>query len=131
MTKKKNEEQIREVLEQYAHATRMGLKDKILANHAADVVIYDVLPPMKYEGAKAYRDSWEEWQPETEGTILYDFHEFTITAGEDVAFAHGLIHCGGTKPDGEEFEDWVRATFCLRKQDGKWMVTHQHVSKPI
>jgi ketosteroid isomerase-like protein len=24
----------------------------------------------------------------------------------------------------------VRATFCLRKVDGSWVVEHQHVSKP-
>jgi ketosteroid isomerase-like protein len=25
----------------------------------------------------------------------------------------------------------VRITFCLRKQGGKWLVAHQHVSKPL
>jgi ketosteroid isomerase-like protein len=34
-------------------------------------------------------------------------------------------------PDGKSFEDLVRATFCLRKDQGLWMVAHQHISKPI
>lgn len=122
---------IRKLLEQWAASTRKGLHDEVLANHAADVVIYDVLPPMKYEGAAAYRASWDEWQPETTGPGLFDLHELKVTAGHDVAFAHALIHCGGTAPNGKTFEDWVRATFCLCKVEGKWLVTHQHISMPI
>lgn len=130
-TKEKDEEQIRELLDHYAHATRMGKQDEVLANHAPDVVIYDVLPPMKYEGAKAYRESWDEWQPETVKPIMFDLQELTITAGNEVAFAFGFIHCGGTKPNGETFEDWVRATFCLSKQSGNWRIEHQHISRPV
>jgi len=86
---------------------------------------------MKYEGADAYRKSWDEWQPATEGPGLFEIHEFKITASHDVAFAHCFIQCGGTRPDGKTFEDWVRATFCLRKLEGKWLVTHQHISMPM
>lgn len=78
-----------------------------------------------------YRKSWDEWQPETVGPGLFDIHELKITASSSVAFAHGLIHCGGTNTDGKTFEDWVRATFCLKKIDNKWLVTHQHISMPI
>jgi len=56
------QEQVREILEQWAKATRTNLRNEILKNHAPDVVIYDVLPPMKYEGADAYRRSWDDWQ---------------------------------------------------------------------
>jgi ketosteroid isomerase-like protein len=60
-------EQIRDILERWAYTTRMGLQDEVLANHAADLVVFDVLPPLKYESAEAYRKSWDEWQPETKG----------------------------------------------------------------
>jgi hypothetical protein len=56
------QEQVREILEQWAKATRKNLRDEILKHHAPDVVIYDVLPPMKYEGSEAYRRSWDDWQ---------------------------------------------------------------------
>ena len=52
-------------------------------------------------------------------------------AGADVAYATGLILCGGTLPDGQTFEDLVRATFCLQQAGGVWRVTHQHISKPF
>ena len=124
-------DQVRQLLEQWARATRKGLQAEILANHAPDVLVYDVLPPMKYEGAAAYRRSWDEWQPETQGDGDFALQNLSIVCGNDVAFAHCFIQCGGTLPDGEHFEDLVRATFCLQKIGGAWKVVHQHVSKPF
>jgi ketosteroid isomerase-like protein len=123
--------EVRRVLEDWASATRSGRLDDVLVRHRADVLIYDVLSPMKYEGAEAYRASWGDWQPETQGEGIFDIEGLNITTGEDVAFAHCLIRCGGVLPDGKSFEDLVRATFCLRKDQGLWMVAHQHISKPI
>lgn len=122
--------EVRTVLEAWAAATRQGRRDEILKHHSAGLVIFDVLPPMKYESAESYRRSWDEWQPETQGDAAFDLEDLRITAGRDVAFAHCFIRCGGSLPDGRRFEDLVRATFGLRKVDGSWVVEHQHVSKP-
>jgi len=126
-----DEAQIRTLLEEWASATRQDRKSEVLANHTTNVLIYDVLPPMKYEGAEAYRRSWDEWQPETQGESQFDLEELVITAGADVAFATCFIRCGGTTPDGHVFQDLVRATICLQKISGAWKVTHQHISKPF
>ena len=125
------ESKIRGLLESWASATRQGRQDDVLANHAEDVLIYDVLPPMKYESATAYRRSWDDWQPDTLGEGRFDLEELSITTGSDVAFAHGIIQCGGTLPNGKTFQDTVRATFCLGKVNGFWKVLHQHISKPL
>jgi ketosteroid isomerase-like protein len=126
-----DQEQVRQILEQWAKATRTNLRDEILKNHAPDVVIYDVLPPMKYEGADAYRRSWDDWQPDTQGEGQFDLQDLSIVAGADVAFAHCFIRCGGALPDGKTFEDLVRATFCLKKTGEAWRIEHQHISKPF
>jgi ketosteroid isomerase-like protein len=126
-----DETQIRDLLRQWASATQKAQRDDVLANHLPDVLIYDVLAPMKYEGAAAYRKSWDEWQPDTEGEGQFELQDLSVTSGADVAFAHGFIKCGGVLPGGKSFEDLVRATFCLRKVSGSWKVAHQHISKPI
>lgn len=131
MVSKSNDEEVRAILETWAERTRKGQLDHVLENHASDVLIYDVLAPMKYEGAAAYRASWGDWQPDTQGEGKFDVEDLQITAGDDVAFAHAFIRCGGTLPNGKTFEDLVRATFCAKKIDGAWVVTHQHISKPI
>jgi ketosteroid isomerase-like protein len=126
-----NEDQVRQVLEQWADATRKGQHNEVLARHFPDVLIYDVLSPMKYDGAEAYRRSWDQWQPDTQGEGQFELQDISVTAGTDVAFAHCFIKCGGTLPDGKTFDDLVRATFCLRKASGSWKVAHQHISKPF
>ena len=126
-----DEHQIARLLKQWALTTRKGLLDEVLANHSKDVLIYDVLPPMKYEGAAAYRRSWGDWHPDTQGEGKFELQDLAVVAGDDVAFAHCFIQCGGTLQNGRTFEDLVRATFCLQKADGAWKVTHQHSSKPF
>lgn len=126
-----DEAQVRLVLQQWATATRKGQQNDVLANHLPDVLIYDVLAPMKYQGVAAYRQSWDEWQPDTQGEGQFDLQDLSVTAGADVAFAHCFIKCGGTLPSGRTFEDLVRATFCFRKEAGSWRVAHQHISKPL
>jgi len=121
---------IRTLLDEWARSTREGRRDEVLTNHDEDVLIYDVLPPMKYESASAYRESWDEWQPDAQGEMQFELENLSVTAGADVAFAHGFIQCGGTLPDGKTFHDTVRATFCLRKIGAQWKVFHQHISKP-
>lgn len=124
-------EQVRHLLLSWASATRVGNQNEILQAHHPDVLIYDVLPPMLYRGAEAYRASWDSWQPEMQGDNIFEITDLDVVAGTDVAFASGLIRCGGTFPGGKSFEDLVRATFCLQKLSNKWLVTHQHISKPL
>lgn len=126
-----DEQQIRGLFERWASTTRRGQLDQVLANHSPDVLIFDVLPPMEYEGAEAYRRSWGDWQPETQGEGQFELQDLVVCAGAAVAFAHALIKCGGTLPNGKKFEDLVRATFCLIKTGNRWSVAHQHISKPF
>ena len=126
-----DETAIRQLLAEWTRVTREGPQDDVLKNHSDDVLIYDVLPPLKYESAAAYRASWDEWQPDTQGDMQFELEDLKVTASSEIAFAHGLLQCGGTLPDGKAFQDTVRSTFCLRKRGGECKVVHQHVSKPF
>ena len=127
-----DETAIRQVLDDWTVATRESRHDDILRHHVADAIIFDVLPPLKYVSAAAYRASWDEWQPETTGEVVFELEDLTVTAGNNVAFAFGLLQCGGTLPDGRTFRDTVRATFCLQRDDDRqWQIVHQHISKPF
>jgi ketosteroid isomerase-like protein len=131
MNSENEQDQIRNVLEAWNSATKQSRKDDVLVNHLPDALIYDVLAPMKYEGTAAYRKSWDDWQPETNGEGKFDFEDLAISAGTDAGFATGFIRCAGQTPDGRSFEDLVRATFCFKKINGQWKIAHQHISKPI
>jgi ketosteroid isomerase-like protein len=118
------------LLHRWADRTRRGRQNDILADHAPDAVIFDVLAPLRHMGTAAYRATWDEWQPETTGEATFQLEDLSVTAGSDVAFDFGLLRCGGTSPDGKAFAETVRATFCLTKAATGWRTTHQHISAP-
>jgi ketosteroid isomerase-like protein len=123
--------EIESLLLEWVESTRYDQKESILKNHSPDAVIFDVLAPMQYQGTDAYRKSFDEWQPPFEIPSLFELTELNITTGKKTGFAHCLINCGGTLPDGEEVRDTVRATFCFTKIDGSWCVAHHHISMPV
>jgi ketosteroid isomerase-like protein len=88
-------------------------------------------PPLLFRGANAYRKNWEEWFATWEGPIGYEIRDLGITMGDDVAFSHSLNRIYGKRTNGEDTDVWVRVTDGFRKIDGKWLITHEHVSVPF
>jgi ketosteroid isomerase-like protein len=121
---------IADLLHAWADRTARGQRDDILRDHDPDAVIFDVLPPLRHDGTAAYRATWDAWQPETQGAFTFQLEDLHVTEGPDHAFAHGLLRCGGTTPEGRAFTDLVRATFCLVHGPQGWRITHQHISAP-
>lgn len=127
-----DERVIREMIEQWADAVHKGDLDTVLADHADDIVMFDVPPP--YEGVRgldAYRATWPsffEWQA-TGASFSIDSLE--VTAGADVAFAHALLRCGTPEELAANPANRLRLTLGFRKQAGRWTVTHEHHSFPF
>jgi uncharacterized protein (TIGR02246 family) len=126
-----NEQQIRTLIERWAEAAHTGDLDTLLTDHADDIVMYDVPPPYRgVRGIEAYRDTWPgffEWQRQAS----FEIEELDVVAGEDVAFAYALLRCGTAEEFAENPENRLRLTLGLRKQDGRWVVVHEHHSFPI
>jgi ketosteroid isomerase-like protein len=54
-----NESEIRELIENWAKAVHAGNMDGVLANHADDILMFDVPPPEDgVRGIDAYRETW-------------------------------------------------------------------------
>lgn len=102
-----------------------------MSHYAADIVTFDLAPPLQYTGAAALKKSLEEWFPTFRGPVEYEIRDLNITASDEIAFCRSLNWISGTRTDGEQTDVWVRGTVCCRKIDGKWMVTHEHVSVPF
>jgi uncharacterized protein (TIGR02246 family) len=125
-----DQDQIRALIEQWAAAVHRGDLDGVLAHHSADIVMFDVPPP--YEGVRgieAYRETWPPFFGWQAGAV-FEIVSLDITAGDDVAFAFALLRCD--TPDGlaRNPDNRLRLTLGLRKQDGQWVVTHEHHSFP-
>jgi ketosteroid isomerase-like protein len=128
---KSDEKAVRQVINDWAAATRENRNDDVLAGHDRRAVIFDVLAPLQYRGAAAYQRSWAGWQPTFEVPCLFEIKQLSVTVGAGVAFCHFLVRCGGRLPSGKSVEDVVRATMCLKKKSRDWRIVHQHISMPV
>lgn len=125
-----NERAIRAANESWADAIRSKDIDALMEHYTEDVVVFDMPPPLSKTGKENYRKSFENWLAQFKGEITCEFKDLEILAGDNVAFLHTLTKVGDIRPDGSDSGSWVRVTVGFRKIDGRWLVTHEHVSIP-
>jgi uncharacterized protein (TIGR02246 family) len=120
---------IRSLITEWASAVRAGDLDGVLADHSDDIVMFDVPPPEAgVRGIAAYRETWPPFFEWVRAGARFDLVSLDVTAGDEVAFAHALLHCGTEEQLRADPENYLRLTVGLRKQDGRWIVTHEHHS---
>ncbi len=127
----KDETQIQQLIDGWLKALRAKDIEGVMSHYAPDILLFDIAPPLQYKGADAYRKNWEEWFATWEGQIGYEIRDLSITVGDGIAFSHSLNRIYGTRTNGEETDVWVRVTACRREINGKWLITHEHVSVPF
>jgi uncharacterized protein (TIGR02246 family) len=126
-----DEKTIRTGIERWAEAVHRGDLDAVLADRSADVVMFDVPPPHDgVRGIDAYRDTWPPFFAWQASGAVFEVVSVEVTAGADVAFAHALLRCGTPDELAADPDVRLRVTFGLRKEDGRWLVTHEHHSFP-
>lgn len=126
-----DEAQIRQLVTDREAAMRAGDADLLVSHYTPDAVQFDLAPPLLHAGPEL-RDpeGLRSWFAGFGGSVHFEVHDLAVTVGEDVAFCHSLNRMADT-PDGAGFELWFRATVCLRKVDGSWLISHEHESTPF
>lgn len=123
--------EIQALIDRWAAAVRSHDLEGVLRHHASDMVMFDVVGPLRIEGLEGYAATWREaffaWHG-SEGR--FDLRDLHIEAGDRVAFAHGLIDCAGTE-NGQRVAFVLRLTICLVRDGGQWTVVHEHHSEPL
>ena len=124
--------QIRTVIDDRATALRAKDVDRFMSHYTPDIMKFDLPPPLRFSGSDALDGKGlEKWFSSFQGPIGYEMRDLSITAGDDVAFCHGLIRISGARTDGARTNVWARETLCLRRIDGVWKVSHEHTSVPF
>ena len=92
-------------------------------------VQFDLAPPLRTVGddPQGLKDWFASWRDQ----IGFAITELRVTASEDVAFCHALVHLTGSRTDGSESDVWFRDTLGLRKAGGVWKIAHGHESVPM
>ncbi|MGH6821901.1 MAG: YybH family protein [Methylocella sp.] len=125
MTGNSNEAAIRHLIDDWSDAVCEGDIDRVVANRADDIVMFDVPEPLQEKGLEAYRNTWKLFFAHNPpGPERFRISELKIIAGDQVAFACGLLTIGGG-------DAHCRLTIGLQKVEGHWRVVHEHHSMPI
>lgn len=99
--------------------------------YAADVVSFDVEPPLQHVGIEAKLRNWAKAFTFFQD-VNYEVRDLAVTVGDDVAFGHGFGRLSGTLKNGTATSGmWVRGTFCFQKIDGNWLIAHDQASVPL
>ena len=94
-------------------------------------VFFDIAP-VKY-------DSWEAYQKGAK-VMLGDYQSAKFHVNDDLAFhkVSGSLYWGTSTVDfemtnksGKVEKGTMRWTFVMEKQNGKWIIAHEHVSVPM
>ncbi|WP_027341464.1 YybH family protein [Hamadaea tsunoensis] len=99
--------------------------------YTADVVSFDVEPPLQHVGIDAKLKNWSTVFAVFE-SVTYEVRDLTLAIGGDVAFGHAFARLSGTLKNGTATGGmWVRLTYGLRKIEGTWLIAHDQVSVPL
>ena len=125
------EAQIRLQINQVAEGIRAQDLEGLEQLYTADVVSFDVEPPLQHVGVAAKMKNWSNvftfFQDAT-----YEVRDLELTVGDDVAFGHCFGRLSGILRNGTATSGmWVRATFCFQQVDGNWLIAHDQVSVPL
>jgi uncharacterized protein (TIGR02246 family) len=126
-------EEIREVIMAAEAAMKDGDAKRLIERYTADVVKYDLAPPLGRRGEAARNVAAQQaWFDTFDGPVDFQVTELEIEASGDLAWAHALNRMSASpKGSGFAFEMWFRATYCLRRTDHRWRIAHEHTSTPF
>ena len=68
-----DESQIRQRLESWTEALRSKDIDGLMSHYAEDILVFDIAPPLQYEGATAYRKTGRIGSPRSKVRLATRF----------------------------------------------------------
>lgn len=124
--------QVQAALDQWRTAFEAKNVDGVMAVYApgAQLTAYDVVPPLQYKGADAYRKDYQDIFNGFDGPLHAEMRDTHIEVGGGLAVAYGLEHISGKLKTGQATDMWLRYTSVFKQIGGRWLDIHDHVSVP-
>lgn len=130
-TNTRAEAQIRQLIEDHTRAICDKNLDQIMAHYAADIVLFDMKPPLALRGKEECRRMWETCLPYMPSISGMEQQEVSITVSGDLALAHWISRFTGIEPDHPAAQMWLRITAACQREGDRWQIIHEHVSVPF
>ena len=130
MTTDNAKQELRDLIEERVTAVARRDVEALAAQQAADVLAFNVLPPLRLQGAEQVAPQTRAWFDGYARGPGYEVRDLVVDADGDLGYCAFLYHVTGTLQTGKEVSMWVRATLVCRKRDGRWVIVHDHESIP-
>jgi ketosteroid isomerase-like protein len=131
---KKSGDDFNDLIARYYKAWNTLNPDNVSFLYAQDtgLVFFDIAP-LKYSGG------WPEYRDNFKKNVAPGFSALTLTPNNDVkvtrrgniALTTLTFHLSAKQKDGTAMELDGRHTIVWEKRGGKWLIIHEHVSKPL
>jgi len=95
------------------------------------LVVFDIIPPRQYVGAKAFRTNTENFVALFKGPVKFEVSDLHIEADGTLGYSHSIQHVSGTDAKGQPIDLTWRDTAAYRKIGGNWLIVHEHGSVPV
>jgi len=127
-----NTDEVQQLLDDLVAAYKTKDIPSIMSAYLPDerLVVFDVTPPYKFVGARAYRQFFADFYAEFPGPIDVVATQRSITRNGDFAFAHETDTWNVTSKDGERTSMATLETYVFQKIQGRWFIVHEHASVP-
>jgi ketosteroid isomerase-like protein len=128
----KARQDIQAQLDRWAKAFEAKDVNGVMAVYAlgSALTAYDLVPPLEYKGADAYRKDYADFFAQMDGPLHVEIRDTHIETAGDLALAYGLERITGKLKSGQPLDIWVRYTSGFRRIGGEWRDIHDHVSVP-
>jgi ketosteroid isomerase-like protein len=127
--------QIQDLLENYKSAIYEKDVERFVSVYGAHIHVYDCWDNWECKGIPAWKENAKVWFDglNEEGVSLkVDFADLEIQEGSDLALVHGGVTFAAYNQSREKLRQITnRFTFGLRKEQGSWIIIHEHSSLPI
>jgi ketosteroid isomerase-like protein len=97
----------------------------------AGLTAYDIVPPLQYKGADAYRKDYGEFFAQFDGPLHIETTDDHLELSGSLAVAYGLERISGTLKGGQKVDMWIRYTSAFKRIGNQWLDIHDHVSLPV
>lgn len=124
---------IQRLFERWAKAFEAKDVDGVMTIYAPGnaLTAYDIVPPLEFKGADAYRKDYVAFFAQFAGPIQVEDRDRHIEVEGDLAFVYGLERMTGKLSNGTPVDMWLRYTEGLKLIGQDWRVVHEHISVPV
>lgn len=133
LAQKKGGDGFQGLIKRYYSAWNTLNPDNVSSMYAKDAsLIFFDIAPLKYNGWQEYHDTFKKTVgPGFASLILTPNNDVKVTHNGNMALATLTLHLSAKQKDGTALEFDCRHTIVWEKRRGRWLIIHEHVSKPL